>query len=103
MRLIRGSFPLIIGGALCAASATTPALAGAAGDAVRAWVSAVDASPDWIANFQGVTDEGEDGAVVKGLTIKSEQSDALGVTVGTLTVRGFALAGDGFTATSIDT
>lgn len=102
MKFIRGSFPLIIGGALCAASATTPALAGAAGDAVRAWVSAVDASPEWTANFQSVSDEGEDGAVVKGLAIKSEQSDALGVTVTTLTLRGYVATGDGFTASSVE-
>lgn len=102
MRLIRGSFPLVLGGALCAASATTPALAGAASDAVRAWVSAVDASPDWTASFQSVTDEGEDDVVVKGLTIKSEATGALGVAVGTLTFRGFAAAGDGFMAASVE-
>jgi hypothetical protein len=104
----RGFLLLAAGLTLAAAPAVAqgfdifPTAAPTAGDAVRQWVSAVDATPQWRAQFQSLAEDGKDGVVIRYLTLGSEPDGVFQVQVETLTIRGYAAAGGGFTATAVE-
>jgi hypothetical protein len=110
--MIRMRMTSFAAGAVLAAIAASPVSAQTFGffppapqttaDVVRAWVSAVDATPEWTARIDSATDEGNDGVIIRGLSIGSETNAAFKVEVGALTIRGFAASGDGFTASAVE-
>jgi hypothetical protein len=71
--------------------------------AVKAWVAAIDASPEWQAAYAGLTVDSVTGkATLTGLSVKSEQP-GFSLTFATVTVDGFRETNDGtFTAQEID-
>ena len=99
MKHPRRPFPLLLAALLLA---NGPAAAETAGDSLRAWVSAVDLTPEWSASFQSLTEDSPSGASVKGLTIRSEQDDTLAVEIGQLAIHSYADAGGGFTAGEVE-
>ncbi len=70
--------------------------------AIKGWVAAIDASPDWHAAYTTLTyDAASDRAVLTGLAIRS-QVPGVEADFGTVALTGFALAADGgFTASRI--
>jgi hypothetical protein len=70
--------------------------------AIKVWVAAIDASPDWTAHFDGLTyDAASQKAVLTGLSIASEKP-GVATNLATVTLTGFAQTADGgFSATHI--
>lgn len=68
--------------------------------AIRDWIAAVDASPEWSATFGGlVYDPASDTALLTDLTIRAEQNSLASgavVSFGTLSVTGYVEEPDGF-------
>jgi hypothetical protein len=74
--------------------------------AIRGWISALDATPEWAASIGALTyDPASDTALVTDLVIRPEQADAvanrLGFSLGTLAVTGYAEGPDRYTIRSI--
>jgi hypothetical protein len=65
--------------------------------AIRGWVAALDASPNWVAGFAELSyDEGRREATLRNLTIRSETlSTKIEVSFGTLGVVGYSETADG--------
>lgn len=94
-------------GRVCVASAALfagalPGFAAPVEDAIKGWVTALDASPGWRASFKTLAyDPTSQEAQLKGLEIGPEQGD-LTFAFGTVTVRGYnGSPGGGFSAATI--
>ncbi len=83
----------------CALFATvSPALAAEPVEtAIRSWISALDASPNWVAGFDQLTyDDASRTATLKNLTIRSETlSTKMEISFGTIAVTGYGDTADG--------
>jgi hypothetical protein len=89
---------LAAGTSAVAMTASLPALAEEPIEtAIRGWVAALDASPNWVAGFAELTyDEGRRLATVRNLTIRSETlSTKIEISFGTLGVTGYSETSDG--------
>jgi hypothetical protein len=89
---------LAAGTSVFAMAASLPALAEEPVEtAIRSWVAALDASPNWVAGFAELSyDEGRRAATVRNLTIRSETlSTKIEISFGTLGVTGYAETSDG--------
>jgi len=89
---------LAAGTSAVAMTASLPALAEEPIEtAIRGWVAALDASPNWVAGFAELTyDEGRREATLRNLTIRSETlSTKIEISFGTLGVTGYSETVDG--------
>jgi hypothetical protein len=89
---------LAAGTSAIAMTASLPALAEEPIEtAIRGWVAALDASPNWVAGFAELSyDEGRREATLRNLTIRSETlSTKIEVSFGTLGVVGYSETADG--------
>lgn len=89
---------LAAGTSAVAMTASLPALAEEPIEtAIRGWVAALDASPNWVAGFAELTyDEGRREATLRNLTIRSETlSTKIEISFGTLGVTGYSETADG--------
>lgn len=89
---------LALGVSAAAMSAAAPAFAEAPIEtAIRNWVAALDASPNWVAGFAELSyDEGQRTASIRNLTIRSETlATKIEISFGTLGVTGYSETSDG--------
>ncbi|WP_018184349.1 hypothetical protein [Kaistia granuli] len=89
---------LAVGVSAAAMTASLPALAEEPVEtAIRGWVAALDASPNWVAGFAELSyDESQRAATIRNLTIRSETlATKIEISFGTLGVTGYAETSDG--------
>jgi hypothetical protein len=83
------------------APAVAPAMPATPADAVRAWIAAVDASPEWKAATTSVTTDTSGNVVIAGLAIGAERGD-IAIGFDKTTLAGLAIGVDGgFSARSV--
>ena len=99
----RSTVALLIAGFLLVSSAAAPAAAEEPVEtAIREWVAAIDASPDWTAKYGNLAyDEATKTATLTGLSIRLE-GKPLGLDVESISVADYAAGADGgFSASEI--